>query len=180
MPDIDLDIEDTRRDEILDYVMDRFGEDRVAQIITFGTLGPRAAIRDVGRVLGIPYSDVDEIARLLPNNTGNTTSSKSLGEAIEENNELSEAYEKRPYVKQLIDTARKLEGVSRHASTHAAGVVISQEPLSNVVPLQRPTRTGTDNSMPMTQWDMNTVAEVGLLKMDFLGLSNLSLSLIHI
>ena len=174
MPDIDLDIEDTRRDEILEYVMDRFGEDRVAQIITFGTLGPRAAIRDVGRVLGIPYSDVDEIARLLPNNTGNT-SSKSLGEAIEENNELSEAYEKRPYVKQLIDTARKLEGVSRHASTHAAGVVISLEPLSNVVPLQRPTRTGSDNSMPMTQWDMNTVAEVGLLKMDFLGLSNLSI-----
>ena len=174
MPDIDLDIEDTRRDEILDYVMTRFGEDRVAQIITFGTLGPRAAIRDVGRVLGIPYSDVDEIARLLPNNTGNTNS-KSLGEAIQENNELSEAYEKKPYVKQLIDTAQKLEGVSRHASTHAAGVVISQEPLSNVVPLQRPTRTGSDNSMPMTQWDMNTVAEVGLLKMDFLGLSNLSI-----
>jgi len=174
MPDIDLDIEDTRRDEILDYVMTRFGEDRVAQIITFGTLGPRAAIRDVGRVLGIPYSDVDEIAKLLPTNTG-TPGSKSLGEAINENNELSEAYEKKPYVKQLIDTARKLEGVSRHASTHAAGVVISQEPLSNVVPLQRPTRTGSDNSMPMTQWDMNTVAEVGLLKMDFLGLSNLSI-----
>ncbi|MFL2640355.1 MAG: DNA polymerase III subunit alpha [Dehalococcoidia bacterium] len=170
MPDIDLDIEDTRRDEILDYVMARFGEDRVAQIITFGTLGPRAAIRDVGRVLGIPYSDVDEIARLLPN-----TGAKSLNEAVEENAELSEAYEKRPYVKELIDTAKKLEGVSRHASTHAAGVVISQEPLSNVVPLQRPTRTGSDNSMPMTQWDMNTVAEVGLLKMDFLGLSNLSI-----
>ena len=95
MPDIDLDIEDTRRDEILDYVMTRFGEDRVAQIITFGTLGPRAAIRYVGRVLGIPYSDVYEIARLLPNNTGNTNS-KSLGEAIQENNELSEAYEKKP------------------------------------------------------------------------------------
>lgn len=170
MPDIDLDIEDTRRDEILDYVMARFGEDRVAQIITFGTLGPRAAIRDVGRVLGIPYSDVDEIARLLPNTGG-----KSLNEAVEDNVELSEAYEKRPYVKELIDTAKKLEGVSRHASTHAAGVVISQEPLSNVVPLQRPTRTSNDNSMPMTQWDMNTVAEVGLLKMDFLGLSNLSI-----
>jgi DNA polymerase-3 subunit alpha len=171
LPDIDLDIEDTRRDEILQYVMHRFGEDRVAQIITFGTLGPRAAIRDVGRVLGIPYSEVDEIVQTLPTNPN----LKTLDSLLENSEDLRRSYERKPNVKKIVDTAKKLEGVSRHASTHAAGVVISREPLSNVVPLQRPTRAVTDNTIPMTQWDMNTVAEVGLLKLDFLGLSNLSI-----
>ena len=171
MPDIDLDIEDARRDEVLGYVMRRFGQDRVAQIITFGTLGAKAAIRDVGRALAMPYADVDAVARLLP--TG--AHPIPLDEAMEQVPAFRDSYQQNTQVRKLVDTARHLEGVARHASTHAAGVVISQEPLSNVVPLQRPTRTDTDDAMPMTQWDMNTVAEVGLLKMDFLGLSNLTI-----
>ena len=170
MPDIDLDIEDARRNEVLEYTMGRFGRDRVAQIITFGTLGAKAAVRDVGRALGMPVTDVDRVARLIPG----AAHPVKLDDALKEVTELREAYEQDAKVKRLIDTARQLEGVSRHASTHAAGVVISREPLVNVVPLQRPTRGVEDEAMPMTQWDMDAVARVGLLKMDFLGLSNLS------
>ena len=171
MPDIDLDIEDERRGEVLEYTTARFGRDRVAQIITFGTLGARAAVRDVGRALGMPVTDVDRVARLIP---GGGAHPVKLDDALREATELREAYEQDGKVRRLIDTAKQLEGVSRHASTHAAGVVISREPLVNVVPLQRPTRGVEDEAMPMTQWDMDTVARVGLLKMDFLGLSNLT------
>ncbi len=170
MPDIDLDIEDARRSEVLEYTMARFGRDRVAQIITFGTLGAKAAVRDVGRALGMSIADVDRVTRLIPGGAHPV----KLDDAVKEVTELREAYEQDAKVKRLIDTARQLEGVSRHASTHAAGVVISREPLVNVVPLQRPTRGVEDEAMPMTQWDMDTVARVGLLKMDFLGLSNLT------
>jgi DNA polymerase-3 subunit alpha len=170
MPDIDLDIEDVRRDELLEYVMRRFGRDRVAQIITFGTLGAKAAIRDVGRALAMPLADVDRVARLLPAGAHPIP----LADALDQIPAFREAYQQDKQVKRLVDMARKLEGVARHASTHAAGVVISQEPLVSVVPLQRPARGADDDVVPMTQWDMNTVAQVGLLKMDFLGLSNLT------
>ncbi|MDA1097082.1 MAG: DNA polymerase III subunit alpha, partial [Chloroflexi bacterium] len=170
MPDIDLDIEDERRAEVLEYTTQRFGRDRVAQIITFGTLGAKAAIRDVGRALAMPLADVDRVARLIPSGAHPI----KLSDALRDVSELREIYDADPKVKQLIDSAKLLEGVARHASTHAAGVVISREPLVNVVPLQRPTKGGEDEATPMTQWDMDTVAKVGLLKMDFLGLSNLT------
>ena len=170
MPDIDLDIEDARRGRVLEYTLERFGRDRVAQIITFGTLGAKAAVRDVGRALAMSIADVDRVARLIPGGAHPT----KLDDALRDVTELREAYEQDAKVKRLIDTAKQLEGVARHASTHAAGVVISREPLVNVVPLQRPTRDVEDEAMPMTQWDMDAVAQVGLLKMDFLGLSNLT------
>ena len=172
MPDIDLDIEDARRDEIIDYVTRRFGQDRVAQIITFGTFGARAGVRDVGRALGMTFNAVDQVARLLPAYAHST----SLTESLERLPQFREVYDKDPDVRRLVDMAAKLEGVSRNASTHAAGVVISREPLVNVVPLQRPVKSaGSDeDGIPMTQWDMNRVAEAGLLKLDLLGLTNLT------
>jgi len=168
-PDVDLDIPDDRRDEVIQYVAERYGRDRVAQIITFGTMGAKAAIRDTGRALGMSYGDVDRVARLVPNALHMT-----LTKALEEAPELASAYEVDPAVSRLVDTARRLEGVARHASTHAAGVVISKEPLAEYVPLQRPTR-GDETSIPTTQYAMAQVAEIGLLKMDFLGLANLTI-----
>ncbi|HXK34596.1 MAG TPA: DNA polymerase III subunit alpha, partial [Dehalococcoidia bacterium] len=168
-PDVDLDIPDDRRDEVIRYVAERYGHDHVAQIITFGTMGAKAAIRDVGRALGMPYGDVDRVARLVPNVLHMT-----LDRALEESPELAQAYENDGQVRALVDTARRMEGVARHASTHAAGVVISREPLVEHVPLQRPTR-GDESSIPTTQYAMAQVAEIGLLKMDFLGLANLTI-----
>jgi len=168
-PDVDLDIPDDRRDEVIRYVAAKYGADRVAQIITFGTLGAKAAIRDVGRALGMSYGDADRVARMVPN-----TLNIKLEAALEESAELASAYETDPQVSRLVDTARGLEGVARHASTHAAGVVISREPLAQHVPLQRPTR-GDETSVPTTQYAMDQVAEIGLLKMDFLGLANLTI-----
>jgi len=168
-PDVDLDIPDDRRDEVIRYVAEKYGHDHVAQIITFGTMGAKAAIRDTGRALGMSYGDVDRVARLVPNALHMT-----LGRALEESPELASAYEVDPQVSRLVDTARRLEGVARHASTHAAGVVISREPLAGYVPLQRPTR-GDESSIPTTQFAMAQVAEIGLLKMDFLGLANLTI-----
>jgi DNA polymerase-3 subunit alpha len=168
-PDVDLDIPDDRRDEVIRYVAEKYGYDRVAQIITFGTMGAKAAIRDVGRALGMAYGDVDRVARLVPNALQMT-----LEKALDESPELASAYELEPETKRLVDTARRLEGVARHASTHAAGVVISSEPLAEVVPLQRPTR-GDESSIPTTQYAMKQVADIGLLKMDFLGLANLTI-----
>ena len=168
-PDVDLDIPDDRRDEVIRYVAEKYGYDRVAQIITFGTMGAKAAIRDVGRALGMAYGDVDRVARMVPN-----ALQMSLGRALEESPELASAYELEPETKTLVDTAQRLEGVARHASTHAAGVVISSEPLAEVVPLQRPTR-GDEASIPTTQYAMKQVADIGLLKMDFLGLANLTI-----
>ncbi|HEY8492235.1 MAG TPA: DNA polymerase III subunit alpha [Dehalococcoidia bacterium] len=169
MPDVDMDFADDRRDEVIRYVADRFGQDHVAQIITFGTLGAKAAVRDVGRALGLPYAQVDRVARLIPSALHMT-----IDRAMEESLEFRQLYESDPVITRLVDVARRLEGVARHASTHAAGVVISREPLVNYLPLQRPARA-EEGTLPTTQWPMDTVAEIGLLKMDFLGLSNLTI-----
>jgi DNA polymerase-3 subunit alpha len=169
MPDIDLDFQDDRRDEVIAYVTQKYGKDHVAQIITFGTLGAKAALRDVGRALGMSYSDVDRVARLVPFRPGMT-----LERAMEENNELRAIYEEDKIVRNLVDSAQRLEGVSRHASTHAAGVVISKEPLTRYVPLQRLSRAD-DEATVMTQFPMEDIAQIGLLKMDFLGLANLTI-----
>ena len=166
MPDIDMDFQDDRRDEAIRYVTDRYGAGHVAQIITFGTLGAKAAIRDSGRALGMAYADVDHIARLVPTRVGMT-----LQTAYESSDEMREAYEADPSMRKLIDTAFGLEGVVRHASTHAAGVVISEDPLTDHLPLQRPTK-GDEGGVAMTQYAMEPVAKLGLLKMDFLGLIN--------
>jgi len=169
MPDIDLDFQDDRRDEVISYVAHKYGQDHVAQIITFGTLGAKAAIRDVGRALGMPYSDVDRVAKLLPGTLGMT-----LSRAVSENSELSSIYHADAIIRKLVDAARKVEGIARHASTHAAGVVISKEPLTRYVPLQRGSRVDGDESV-MTQFSMGDIARIGLLKMDFLGLANLTI-----
>ncbi|HET9200516.1 MAG TPA: DNA polymerase III subunit alpha, partial [Dehalococcoidia bacterium] len=177
MPDIDMDFADDRRDEVIRYVAEKYGYDHVAQIITFGTLGAKAVIRDTGRALGMAYADTDRVARLVP-----TAVNMTIERAMNENPELNQIYNADPSIKKLVDTARRLEGVARHASTHAAGVVISSRPLIEHVPLQQPVRTGPQRdengdaqAIPMTQYGMLDVAEVGLLKMDFLGLSNLTI-----
>ncbi len=163
MPDLDIDIcQDGRRD-LIQYVRDKYGEANVAQIITFGTMAARAAVRDVGRVLNIPLPEVDRIAKKIPFGLGMT-----LDKALKREPGLRERYENQPQVKELIDIARRLEGVARHASVHAAGVVIADAPLVNYVPL---CRVGDDIT---TQWDMTAVEKAGLLKMDFLGLRTLS------
>jgi len=167
-PDIDLDFQDERRDEVISYAAQKYGADCVAQIITFGTFGARAAIRDVGRALGMPYGDADRVARLVPPSPNMT-----LEQALESNPELSELYRQDEGVRQLVDDARRLEGVCRHASTHAAGVVISKEPLTHYVPLQRPTKAG-EGAIAMTQFPMEAIAQIGLLKLDILGLANLT------
>ncbi len=165
MPDIDVDFMDSRRDEVIKYVVDKYGADRVAQIITFGTMGARAGIRDVGRVMGLPYGDVDRIAKLIPGPM------VTLKEALAAEPELRAAADGNPQIRRLLDLAQKLEGVARHASTHAAGVIISRDPLTDDVPLQRATK----GDLLMTQYDMNSVARLGLLKIDFLGLTNLTI-----
>jgi len=169
MPDIDLDFQDDRRDEIISYLTQKYGQDHVAQIITFGTLGARAAIRDVGRALAMPYSDVDRVARLVPFAPGMT-----LTRALAENSELRETYEQDTIVRNLVDSAMRVEGIARHASTHAAGVVISREPLTRHVPLQRASK-GNEEATVMTQFAMEEIAQIGLLKMDILGLANLTI-----
>ncbi len=169
MPDVDMDFQDDRRDEVIAYVSQKYGQDHVAQIITFGTLGARAAIRDVGRALGMPYGDVDRVARLVPGLPHMT-----LARAMDENQELRNIYQADEIVRNLVNSARRVEGIARHASTHAAGVVISSEPLTNYVPLQRGARTDSQEAV-MTQFSMNDIARIGLLKMDFLGLANLTI-----
>ena len=164
MPDIDVDFMDSRRDEVIRYVMDKYGHDHVAQIITFGTMGARQAVRDVGRVMGLPYSDVDRIAKLIPFNA-------TLDDAVLSEPELQRAAEDNTQIHRLLDLSRKLEGVARHASTHAAGVIISRDPLIEHVPLQKATK----GDLVMTQYDMTAVEKIGLLKMDFLGLANLTI-----
>lgn len=176
MPDVDLDFAEDRRDEMIRYAAEKYGHDRVAQIITFGTLGAKASIRDVGRALGMTYADVDRVARLVPNMPA-SFGVMTIDRALQEGLDLRQLYEADPRIAKLIDTARALEGVARHASTHAAGVVIAPEPLSNFVPLQRPSsaQSGDGSALPTTQFAMNDVAELGLLKMDFLGLTNLTI-----
>jgi len=163
MPDIDIDFCFERRQEVIDYVVGKYGEDRVAQIITFGTMAARAAIRDVGRALDIPYNEVDRIAKMIPFQIG-----MNIDKALELNPELKKACNEDVLITELIDTARLLEGMPRHASTHAAGVVISKEPLTEYVPIQK-----TEGSIT-TQFSMGLLEELGLLKMDFLGLRTLT------
>ncbi len=177
MPDVDFDIADDRRDEVINYAADRFGRDHVAQIITFGTLGAKAAIRDSGRALGMLYGDTDRIARLVPDTLGIT-----IDGALDEVAELSGAYQGEDPVREMLDTARGLEGVARHASTHAAAVVITREPLTDVLPVQRninakgaAKQDEPEDALPTTQYDMNVVNKIGLLKLDFLGLTNLTI-----
>ena len=162
MPDIDLDFQDDRRAECLAYVTRKYGSDHVAQIITFGTMGAKGVIRDIGRALGMPYSEADRVARLIP-----TRPNVKLDEALQESRELQTIYAEDSGIKNLVDTARKLEGMSRHASTHAAGVVIASEPLANYLPLQRSMKdeSGTMNT---TQFTMLNLAGLGLLEMDIL------------
>jgi len=168
LPDIDLDFQDDRRDEVLSYVNQKYGSDHVAQIITFGTMGARAAIRDTGRALGMPYAQVDRVARLIP-----LELSITLDRALEQSRELYDIYHQDAAIRNLIDSAKKLEGMVRHFSTHAAGVVISHEPLVEYVPLQLLGK-GEQHTV-MTQFHMENIARLGLLKMDFLGLSNLTI-----
>ena len=164
MPDIDIDFCYERRDEVLSYVKERYGDDRVSQIITFGTMAARAVIRDVGRVMGLPYADVDEVAKLVPRENGVT-----LDAALENHQELRERYESSPKMRELIDTARALEGMPRNVSVHAAGVVITEDPVADYVPLS------VSNGAVITQYDMDTVAALGLLKFDFLALRYLTI-----
>lgn len=163
-PDIDLDFADNRRDEVIDYVRQRYGEERVAQIITFGTMAARGSIRDAGRALKINYNECDKIAKLIPFGS-------NLEEAMVKEPELKKMYEENPKVNELINIAKKLEGVARHASTHAAGIVITKEPLTEYLPLQRATKGG---SGIVTQYSMLPIEAIGLLKIDFLGLANLT------
>ena len=165
MPDIDTDFCVERRDEVIAYVTQKYGKDRVAQIVTFGTMAARAAIRDAGRALAVPLPDVDRVAKLIPSGPGGL----SIGKALEQIPELKNLYEMNPQIRRLIDTANSIEGLARHASTHAAGVVISKNPLIDHVPLVR-IGDGDVN----TQYEMSDVERVGLLKMDFLGLRNLT------
>ena len=169
MPDIDMDFQDDRRDEVLAYVTRTYGRDRVAQIITFGTLGAKASLRDVGRSLGMTYADVDRVARLVP------FKCRTLEDALSTSTDLRDIYQSDESIHNLVDTARALEGTVHHVSTHAAGVVISSEPLTEYVPLQRPPRGDDGSEIAMTQYAMEPVAMLGLLKMDFLGLTNLTI-----
>ena len=172
MPDIDLDFQDDKRAMVMEYCAQKFGSDHVAQIITFGTLGARAAIRDVGRVMDIPLKEVDRVAKLIPNNTGRQVHIK---DALEQISELSELHDNVPYLHELIDTAAEMEGVVRNASTHAAGVIISDKPLVEYVPLNRPTKESNNSPIKtITQFEMSILDYLGLLKVDFLGLATLT------
>lgn len=188
MPDIDLDFPDDQRDQLIRYAFQKYGHDRVAQIITFGTMGARAAIRDAGRALGMELATVDRIAKLVPALPGKPCSiDDALRPPTEEQPsefftpELAKVYHEEEEATQLIDTARSLEGVTRHASTHAAGVVISDQPLTDYLPLARPTRESgpaggeeVSEILPVTQFNMGDVEALGLLKVDFLGLATLT------
>ncbi len=164
MPDIDTDISDKRRDEVIDYVVEKYGRDKVAQIITFDRMKSRAAVRDVGRALDMPYPDVDKVAKLIPFNVS------SIEEALELSHELKALYDGNREVKQLLDYASRIEGIARHCSQHAAGVVISPEPLVNIVPLK-----AINGTQIVTQYPMEPLEKLGLVKMDFLGLRTLSM-----
>ncbi|CAN5792073.1 DNA polymerase III subunit alpha [soil metagenome] len=166
MPDIDIDFQDSRRDEVIEYVTRKYGDDRVAQIITFGTLGAKAAIRDVGRAMGLTYAEADRVAKAVPNELN-----ISLDRAVDTSPQLRELMAGDMRVEKLIGVAKQLEGVARHASTHAAGIVISRDPLTEIMPLQR----ATDGKTTMTQFEMHACEALGLLKFDFLGLINLTI-----
>jgi DNA polymerase-3 subunit alpha len=164
MPDIDIDFDDLRRGEVIQYVKDKYGEKNVTQIITFGTMGAKGVLRDVGRALGLPVAEVDRVAKLVPDGLGVT-----LERAIEQTPDLQSLPAKGPVYAKLMRSARVLEGLARHSSVHAAGVLITPGPLTDYVPLCR-----QKGDLITTQWDMKSVEKAGLLKMDFLGLRTLS------
>ncbi|MDX1623438.1 MAG: DNA polymerase III subunit alpha [Gemmatimonadota bacterium] len=168
MPDIDIDFRDDRRGEIIEYVKEKYGEESVAQIITFGTMKSKAVVRDVGRVLQLPLSEADRLAKLIPNAPGSPQPVR-IEEAIEQVPEIEEAYRSNDRIRRLLDDAKVLQGLARHASVHAAGVVIAPGELVDYVPLYR-----SEKGELTTQWDMNAVEKVGLLKIDFLGLKTLT------
>ncbi len=166
MPDIDLDFPDDQREEMIEYTVQRYGQDKVAQIITFGTMGARAAIRDVGRALDLPLGEVDRVAKLIPFGP-----KVKIQDGLDNVPELRQMYEEEDYIRQLIDSAKSLEGIARHASTHAAGVIVADKPLVEYVPLHRPTK---GEGGVMVQFDGEILESIGLLKVDFLGLSTLT------
>lgn len=163
MPDFDIDFCYIRRPEVIKYVISKYGADHVAQIITFGTLAAKAAVKDIGRAMAIPYSSVDAVSKLIPNDLHQT-----IDNALEQSEQLREIYNKDPKIHELIDLAREVEGMPRHASTHAAGVVITDKPVDNYVPL------ALNDDSTVTQYTMTELEQIGLLKMDFLGLRNLT------
>ena len=172
-PDIDLDFADTRRDEVIEYITKKYGGDHVAQIITFGTMAARAAVRDSGRALGFSYQFCDETAKMIPFGA-------SLEKALDDVPELKASYEKNPDTKRLINAAKRLEGVARHASTHACGIIITKDLLTETIPLQYATSGGSAEGKErkqsvVTQFEMHAIEDLGLLKMDLLGLANLSI-----
>ena len=167
MPDFDIDFCVDGRERVIDYVQKRYGEEQVAQIITFGTLLARGVIRDVGRVLEMPYGQVDKLTKLVPQNPANPV---TLKQAIDGEPKLQAAIDEEPVVARMLNIAQKLEGLHRHASTHAAGVVIGDRPLQELVPLYRDPKTG----MRVTQYNMKWVEQAGLVKFDFLGLKTLT------
>ena len=166
MPDIDIDFCPRRRQEVIDYVKRKYGEDHVAQIVTFGTMAARGSVRDVGRVMGVPYGEVDALAKLIPSGPG--ALHITLEESLKLSKQLRDVYDGDPNMKKLIDTAMAIEGMPRNTSTHAAGVVITRRPVVDYVPL------AANDGQPVTQYVMTTLEELGLLKMDFLGLRNLT------
>lgn len=172
MPDIDLDFQDDRRAEMLDYCARKYGDDKVAQIITFGTMGAKAALRDVGRVMDVPLPEVDRIAKLVPFVSGRTV---SLEEDAMKVPEFKQIYDSTPYIKELVDIAKGMEGTVRNAGTHAAGVVISDKPLIEYLPLHRPTSNSEETPIKsVTQFEMGVLNSLGMLKVDFLGLATLT------
>ena len=175
MPDIDLDFQDDLRSKMMEYCARKYGDDHVSQIITFGTLGARAALRDVGRVMDIAISEVDRVAKLIPNIPGKPV---TIGEALGDLAEFQAAYQdpQKPYIKELIDTASKMEGCVRSAGTHAAGVIITDKPIIEYAPLHRPTSGSEDSPIKsVAQFEMSIVEKLGLLKVDFLGLVTLTI-----
>jgi len=167
MPDIDLDFADSRRDEVIEYVAEKYGRDKVAQICTFGTMAARAAVKDVGRVLGVPFVEMNEFVKFIPERPGT-----KLKEALQQSPEMRDAIEKSDIFKQVMDNALKLEGAVRHVSVHACAVVIADEPLTKYTALQRPPK---DDEGLITQYEAKSLESLGLLKMDFLGLKNLTI-----
>src|SRR5213075_2660961 len=167
MPDFDIDFCQDRRDEVIRYVQERYGRDQVAQIITFGTLQARGVLRDVGRVLQMPYGQVDKLTKLVPQNPAAPV---TLAQAIESEPKLQAFRDEDPVVARAFDIAQRLEGLTRHASTHAAGIVIGDRPLSELVPMYRDPKS----DMPVTQFNMKWVEPAGLVKFDFLGLKTLT------
>jgi DNA polymerase III subunit alpha len=163
-PDIDIDFADDRRADVIEFVREKYGRDSVAQIITFGTMGAKSVVRDVARVMGLNFSDGDRLAKMIPNDLKMT-----LEKALEQSADLKQAYESEGTTRELIDTAFVLEDLTRNASVHAAGVVIGDQPLVNVLPLKR-----DEDGSVVTQYAMGPVGDLGLLKMDFLGLKTLT------